>query len=207
MSGHNHEHGEEVSKRLLGQATLVNGIIGVAEIVAGTLSGSSVLQADAVHNAVDTSMYGLKWRLSGKENPEKVRRYRKWIMSAICLGSLAVGAKATYELATEQYDEPPAAAVGVAVAAGAANITVAKRLHATRHGAEGVHHDGLRHAASDAFSSIVTISSATLAYKGYEVADPLGALVTTGITVSMNFPTTNRLGSEANFDEPLCEDQ
>jgi Co/Zn/Cd efflux system component len=188
---HGHNHSD--SKKLLGIATIVNGCLGVGEVIAGVATGSNLLQADALHNAVDTSMYGMKWKLSGSENRERVNKYRKAIMGIICLGSLAIGIKSATEIINDEYDKTPPVVLGVAVVAGAANFTVAKKLHDSAQGADGVHHDGICHAASDAAGSLITLGCALMAYKGIEVADPAGAIATSSLTITLNYPTKSRI--------------
>jgi Co/Zn/Cd efflux system component len=192
MSHENHSH--EESKKLLGAATIVNGLLGVGEVIAGISTGSNLLQADALHNAVDTSMYGMKWKLAGNDSKERVNRYRKAIMGIVCLGSLAIGVKSGIEIINNDYNKTPPLVLGVAALAGTANFTIAKKLHDSAHNSAGVHQDGMRHAASDAVGSIITVSCAALAYRGIEVADPAGAITTSAVTIAMNFPTKKRIG-------------
>ncbi len=194
------QHSHEESKKLLGTATIVNGLLGVGEVIAGIATGSNLLQADALHNAVDTSMYGMKWKLASNESKERVNKYRKAIMGIVCLGSLAIGVKSGIEIINNDFDKTPPIVVGVAALAGAANFSIAKKLHDSAHDNEGVHKDGMRHAASDAVGSVITVGCAAMAYRGFEVSDPAGAITTSAVTIAMNFPTKKRLGTELVTD-------
>jgi Co/Zn/Cd efflux system component len=197
---HTHEELDDTprSRQLLKKATIINAAIGIAELAAGVMGGSHAVVADSVHNVGDAAAYGIKWKISSKQtSPEKVRNWRKKAANIVCLGSLVIGGKAVYEIANENYEKPSAATVGVAAVAGSLNVVVASRLHATKSGASAVHHDGLRHAASDVIGSFVTVGAATLAYKGLEIADPVGAVAASGITIYMNYPSASRLQENA----------
>lgn len=73
-AGHTHGHGNDVGTVRLVLAIVFNLLISVAEFVAGVVSGSLALLADAAHNLSDTASMGVSLiarRVAGREPDER----------------------------------------------------------------------------------------------------------------------------------------
>lgn len=59
---HGHDHGAaDVGSRVLLVAILLNGLLTIAQVVAGLIAGSVALLADALHNGSDAAALGIAW--------------------------------------------------------------------------------------------------------------------------------------------------
>ena len=140
MSAHCHDHANHGAfdgaspryRRILWIVIFLNAAMFVAEIVAGALSGSMALQADALDFAADAATYGLTLSMIG--------RPLAWRASAALFKGISLALMATYVLGATVYrvfvlETPEPLVMGtVGFVALAVNVTAALLLYRFRDG-------------------------------------------------------------------------
>ena len=180
--GHAHEYRETGRRRLLIALALITSYMAV-EVVAGILSGSLALLADAAHMLTDAGALGLAlfaiW-VGGR--PASIKRtfgyYRTEVLAAL-FNAVSLWALAGWIFmeAYHRFRDVPEVAGGVVLIAGgvglAVNLFAAWILH--RSAGHSLNVEGaFRHVMADLMGSIGVVASGalTLAF-GWWIADPI----------------------------------
>jgi cobalt-zinc-cadmium efflux system protein len=180
-----HAHARSGTRALGIALALVLGFAGV-ELVAGLLSGSLALLADAGHMVSDGLALGLAlfaaWLSKRPATPDRTFGWRRAeILAALANGVLLVvlGLWILVE-AFGRLDEPPTVEGGYVLAAGLAGLAVNLAAARVLHGAGG----GLNvraaflHVLADLVSSLgVVVAALLLLLAGWELADPIAGLL------------------------------
>ena len=192
--GSAHDHREAGRRRLLIALALISGFMGV-EIVAGILSGSLALLADAAHMLTDAAAIALAlFAMWISNRPASIERtfgyYRTEVLAALFnVVSLWVIAGWIFFEAYHRFREVPEVAAGIVLVAGGAGLVV--NLIAVwilrRSAGHSLNVEGaFRHVMADLMGSIGVVISGvlTLAF-GWWIADPIlgvliGALILAG---------------------------
>jgi cobalt-zinc-cadmium efflux system protein len=182
---HSHESNASASadRRALGGAlALVLGFL-VVEIVAGLLTGSLALLADAGHMLTDSFALALalfaSWIAARPSTPARSFGYRRAEILAALTNAILLVAIAVW-IFVEAYGrlrEPPEVLAGWVVAVGAVGLAVnvsAAGLLARGHGESLNRRAALRHVLADLLGSIGVVLAGTLVLtSGWREADPL----------------------------------
>ena len=192
--GSAHDHREAGRRRLLIALALISGFMGV-EIVAGILSGSLALLADAAHMLTDAAAIALAlFAMWISNRPAFIERtfgyYRTEVLAALFnVVSLWVIAGWIFFEAYHRFREVPEVAGGIVLVAGGVGLVV--NLIAVwilrRSAGHSLNVEGaFRHVMADLMGSIGVVISGvlTLAF-GWWIADPIlgvliGALILAG---------------------------
>lgn len=180
--GHAHDHGAGDERRLLGALVLTGGFM-AAEAVAGVLSGSLALLADAGHMLTDAAALGLSWwaaRVAKRPaTPERsFGHHRFQVLAALVNGSsLLVVALWIVVEALRRLAQPVEVLGGpmlaVAVLGLAVNAAAFGLLHGASHGNLNVR-GALLHVAGDMLGSVAAIVAAgVILWTGWTPIDPL----------------------------------
>jgi cobalt-zinc-cadmium efflux system protein len=185
---HAHEHERlRADRRALGAAlALVAGFM-VVELVAGVLSDSLAVLADAGHMLSDTASLALAlfaaWLAGRPPTPQRSFGYRRAeILAALANGvMLVVVAVWIFVEAARRLSDPPSVLGGWVLAVGAiglaVNLAAASVLH--RAGSRSLNIRGaLLHVLADLWGSVgVIVAGVVILATGWELADPLVALL------------------------------
>ena len=184
---HRHDHGRRArSQRALGLVLVLTAAYTVAEVVAGVLTGSLALLADAGHMLGDVAALGLAlgaaWLATRPATPERSFGYQRAEILAALVNGLALVAIAIWVFveALGRLDDPPeilggwmlaVALVGVLVNLAAAGILARAAEESLNVQA------ALRHVFADLISSIgVSVAAIVVILTGWRQADPIAGM-------------------------------
>jgi cobalt-zinc-cadmium efflux system protein len=184
---HGHHHVERArSRRALTVVLVLTAAYAVAEVVAGVLTGSLALLADAGHMLGDTAALGLAlgaaWLASRPATPERSFGFQRAEILAALLNGVALVAIAIWVFiaAIGRLDDPPeilsgwmlvAALVGLAVNLVAAGILARASEESLNVQA------ALRHVLADIASSVgVALAAVVILATGWRQADALAGM-------------------------------
>ena len=190
---HGHDHGVRGgNRRALAFALAITATFTVVEVVAGVLTGSLALLADAVHMLSDNVSIALAlvavWLAGKPSTPERTFGFKRAeVLAALANGVtlVALSIWIFYEAATRLRDPPEVlggwmlvvALIGLAVNVGAGAI-----LYRSRGSSLNVE-AAFRHVLADLLGSIaVVVAALTIVLTGWAEADPL-ASVAIGVLV------------------------
>lgn len=190
---HDHTHGHHhagVSERLLLRAFLLIASFMVVEVIAGVLTNSLVLIADAGHMFLDAAALGLAWyalRLARRDDDAQLSYgYHRYQVLAAFVNALTLVALVIWILieAVERLAEPqgmlPIPMLIVATLGFVVNLLAFYWLHDQDDNAAV--RSALLHVLGDLLGSVAAIASALIVYfSGWTYADPLLALVVAAI--------------------------
>ncbi len=177
-----HHHRETGRGRLLIALGLIASYM-VVEVVAGIISGSLALLADAAHMLTDAGAIGLAlFAIWVANRPASIKRtfgyYRTEVLAALCNAvSLWILAGWIFFEAYHRFREVPEVAGGVVLAAGGVglgvNLVAAWILH--RSAGHSLNVEGaFRHVVADLMGSVGVIVAGTLTLAfGWWIADPI----------------------------------
>lgn len=182
--GHSHNHVGVSEQLLLRAFVLIAGFMGV-EVVAGILTGSLVLIADAGHMFLDATALGFAWyslRLARRDEDAQLSYgYHRYQVLAAFVNGLTLVALVIWILieAIERLGTPqtilPIPMLIVAVLGFAVNLLAFYWLHDRNDNAAV--RSAMLHVLGDLLGSVAAIASALLVYfLGWMYADPLLAL-------------------------------
>ena len=184
---HGHQHVERArSRRALGLVLVLTAGYTIVEVVAGVLTGSLALLADAGHMLGDVAALGLAlgaaWLASRPATPERSFGFQRAEILAALVNGLALVAIAiwVYVEAIGRLDDPPEILGGwmlaVALLGLAVNLVAAGIL--ARAAAESLNvQAALRHVFADLASSIgVAVAAIVVIATGWRQADPLAGM-------------------------------
>jgi cobalt-zinc-cadmium efflux system protein len=184
---HGHEHGGRArSRRALGLVLVLTAGYTIVEVVAGVLTGSLALLADAGHMLGDVAALGLAlgaaWLASRPATPERSFGFQRAEILAALVNGLALIAIAIWVFveAIGRLDDPPEILGGwmlaVALLGLAVNLVAAGIL--ARAAAESLNvQAALRHVFADLASSIgVAVAAIVVIATGWRQADPLAGM-------------------------------
>jgi cobalt-zinc-cadmium efflux system protein len=182
-----HEHGGRArSRRALGLVLVLTAGYTIVEVVAGVLTGSLALLADAGHMLGDVAALGLAlgaaWLASRPATPERSFGFQRAEILAALVNGLALVAIAIWVFveAIGRLDDPPEILGGwmlaVALLGLAVNLVAAGIL--ARAAAESLNvQAALRHVFADLASSIgVAAAAIVVIATGWRQADPLAGM-------------------------------
>jgi cobalt-zinc-cadmium efflux system protein len=185
---HAHQHGRRArSRRALALVLLLTATYTVVELVAGLLTGSLALLADAGHMLGDVGALGLAlgaaWLASRPATPERSFGFqRAEILAALVNGLLLVAiAIWIFIEAIGRLDDPPEIPGGwmlaVALVGLAVNVVAASIL--ARAAGESLNvQAALRHVFADLASSAgVAVAAIVILATGWEQADPIAGMM------------------------------
>lgn len=188
--GHHHHHVQSSESVLLRAFVLIASFMGV-EIVAGILTNSLVLIADAGHMFLDAAALGFAWfslRLSRRAEDAKLSYgYHRYQVLAAFVNALTLLALVGWILfeAIERLRNPPGLLplpmLIVAVLGLIVNLIAFYWLHGREDDNAAVR-SALLHVLGDLLGSVAAIASAAIVFwTGWSYADPLLALIVAAI--------------------------
>lgn len=177
---------EAISKTLI-VVLVMTALFMVVEAVAGYVSGSLALLADAGHMLIDVGALALTaftaWLARKPASPTKTYGYlRMEIFAAVVNGAALIGiAVAVVREAIERLNAPPAIRVDIFLIAAIAglliNMVSLKMLHGHRHGGLNVRGAYL-HVLGDLLGSVGALIAALIVmYTGWNLADPIMSIL------------------------------
>jgi cobalt-zinc-cadmium efflux system protein len=183
---HAHQHSRARSRRALGLVLLLTATYMVVELVAGLLTGSLALLADAGHMLGDVGALGLAlgaaWLASRPATPDRSFGFQRAEILAALVNGLVLVAIAIWVFveAIARLDDPPEILGGwmllVALVGLAVNVVAASIL--MRAAGESLNAQAaLRHVFADLASSVgVAIAAIVILATGWEQADPIAGM-------------------------------
>ena len=183
---HAHQHSRARSRRALGLVLVLTAVYTVVEFVAGLLTGSLALLADAGHMLGDVGALGLAlgaaWLASRPATPDRSFGLQRAEILAALVNGLVLVAIAIWIFieAIGRLDDPPEILGGwmllVALVGLAVNVVAASIL--TRAAGESLNvQAALRHVFADLASSVgVAIAAIVILLSGWEQADPIAGM-------------------------------
>ena len=183
---HAHQHSRARSRRALGLVLVLTAVYTVVEFVAGLLTGSLALLADAGHMLGDVGALGLAlgaaWLASRPATPDRSFGLQRAEILAALVNGLVLVAIAIWIFieAIGRLDDPPEILGGwmllVALVGLAVNVVAASIL--TRAAGESLNvQAALRHVFADLASSVgVAIAAIVILLTGWEQADPIAGM-------------------------------
>jgi cobalt-zinc-cadmium efflux system protein len=183
---HAHQHSRARSRRALGLVLLLTATYMVVELVAGLLTGSLALLADAGHMLGDVGALGLAlgaaWIASRPATPDRSFGFQRAEILAALVNGLVLVAIAIWIFveAIARLDDPPEILGGwmllVALVGLAVNVVAASIL--MRAAGESLNvQAALRHVFADLASSVgVAIAAIVILVTGWEQADPIAGM-------------------------------
>lgn len=184
---HGHHHVERArSRRALTVVLVLTAAYAVAEVVAGFLTGSLALLADAGHMLGDTAALGLAlgaaWLASRPATPERSFGFQRAEILAALLNGVALVAIAiwVFVAAIARLDDPPEILSGWMLAAAllglAVNLVAAGILARASEESLNVQ-AALRHVLADIASSVgVALAAVVILATGWRQADALAGM-------------------------------
>jgi len=183
---HAHQHSRARSRRALGLVLVLTAVYTVVEFVAGLLTGSLALLADAGHMLGDAGALGLAlgaaWLASRPATPDRSFGLQRAEILAALVNGLVLVAIAIWIFieAIGRLDDPPEILGGwmllVALVGLAVNVVAASIL--MRAAGESLNvQAALRHVFADLASSVgVAIAAIVILLTGWEQADPIAGM-------------------------------
>ena len=180
--GHEHDLRGSSRRRLAAALALITGYMGV-EIVAGIVSGSLALLADAAHMLTDAGAIGLAlfamWVANRPASIERTFGYHRTEVLAAMFNAFSLWVIAAWIFfeAYHRFREVPEVQGGIVLAAGAVglvvNLVAAWTLH--RSAGQSLNVEGaFRHVVADLLGSVgVVISGILTLVFGWWLADPI----------------------------------
>lgn len=193
MSDHHHHYTEDQTDRRLSFSIVLNGVIVVAEIIGGLLSGSIALLSDALHNLTDVAalVLGLVARKLGRRPPSLRHTYgmgRVEALSALANAAaiLVVGTLVCREAVIRLLHPEPVGSVLMLVVASiglAANLASVFLLKG--HGHADLNMRGaFLHLVQDTLSSVLVVLAALFSKWRFGIyLDPIASLVVIAMVV------------------------
>jgi len=193
-----HSHGtEEVSDGVLLWSVIINFGLSIFEFVAGAISGSVALMADALHNTNDAAALLIAYvarKISRKGADEQYTfgyRRAELIGAMIQLTALIlVGMYLVYEAVSRFVSPEPLQGGWIMVAAGIAllvDVVTAGLLWAMSKGSLNVKAAFLHNLTDAAASLAVLMGGATIYWLGWTWVDPTLTLIIAGYILYMSF--------------------
>ena len=184
---HRHDHGGRArSQRALGLVLVLTAAYTVAEVVAGVLTGSLALLADAGHMLGDVAALGLAlgaaWLATRPATPERSFGFQRAEILAALVNGLALVAIAiwVFVAAIGRLDDPPEILGGwmLAVALVGVLVNVAAAGILARAAEESLNvQAALRHVFADLISSVgVSVAAIVVILTGWRQADPIAGM-------------------------------
>jgi cobalt-zinc-cadmium efflux system protein len=184
--GHTHTVNSRRNRRALGTALLLIAGFMVVEVVAGLLSGSLALLADAAHMLSDAGglalAYFAAWLASRPATPQRsFGSGRAEILAALANGVALVALSIwIFVAAVARLGDPPEVPGGWILAVGVAGLAVnaLAALVLARAGTDSLNvRAALRHVLADLLGSVGVIAAGVVVLAtGWEYADPIAAL-------------------------------
>ncbi len=175
-----------------------NGFIGAAEVTAGIFTNSSTLTIAGVHDASDSVLYKLKHKAACEQNPERKQRLRKYGAMSLIGAAVVIGGYEITQDLTDPHHQPEMAAIGIAIAAAAANITAAGIMHSKRHDHDA--QDSWKHVAGvDLPGAFITLAVTPLSVK-YPELDIVGTAAHMGLAIAVGSNTLRGINGELATD-------
>ena len=183
---HAHQHSRARSRRALGLVLVLTAVYTVVEFIAGLLTGSLALLADAGHMLGDVGALGLAlgaaWLASRPATPDRSFGLQRAEILAALVNGLVLVAIAIWIFieAIGRLDDPPEILGGwmllVALVGLAVNVVAASIL--MRAAGESLNvQAALRHVFADLASSVgVAIAAIVILLTGWEQADPIAGM-------------------------------
>ncbi|MDZ7802293.1 MAG: cation diffusion facilitator family transporter [Trueperaceae bacterium] len=206
-----HDHGVEQTsdRRILGTVAL-NGLLTVAQVIGGLVSGSVSLLADALHNLNDAMALVIVWiaRRIGRRRADETRTFgydrARTVGALINLVALAVVALfLAYESILRLLEPREVGGWTMIIVAGVAllvDVATVALLYGMRRGGTDVR-AAFVHNVSDALASVaVMVGGAAILLSGWYWVDPLLSLAIVGYVawqVSAMLPETVRVLMES----------
>lgn len=195
---HNHSHGtEDVSDGVLLWSVIINCGLSVFEFIAGAISGSVALMADALHNTNDAAALLIAYiarKISRKGADAKYTfgyRRAELIGAMIQLTALIlVGLYLVYEAVRRFFAPEPMAGGWITAAAGVAlvvDVVTAWLLWAMSKGSVNVKAAFLHNLTDAGASLAVLIGGATILWLDWTWVDPVLTLIIAGYILRMSF--------------------
>ena len=190
---HAHAHEGDASVRSLTVALAITGLVFIAELVGGWLSGSMALLADAMHMLSDATgmIIALVAVLIGKREVSRYATfgYRRAEVLAAAINAVTVGLISiwiVYAAISRLANETEIASgtmMGVAFIGLVANVASALVLHRQR--GESINVEGAYlHVLVDLAGSVaVIVAGAVIALTGFQAADVIASLVIAGMVL------------------------
>lgn len=180
---HTHDHARDASSRALALTLALTATFTVAEVIAGILTDSLALVADAAHMLSDDLSLGVAlfaiWLARRPSSPKRTFGFqRAEILAALFNGvTLVLIAAWIFWEAAQRFGDPPEVTAGpmlvVAIAGLAINVAAAAILHGKGEGSLNVS-AAYRHVLADLAGSVgVIVAAAIILTTGWEYADPL----------------------------------
>jgi cobalt-zinc-cadmium efflux system protein len=185
--GHGHDHARSERRRALALALALTASYTGVEVVAGLLTGSLALLADAVHMLSDNVSLALAlvavWLAGRPETPARTYGFKRAEVLAALANGVTLVALAIWIFveAARRLGDPPEVLGGwmlvVALAGVAVNVAAGAVLVRARAGSLNVE-AALRHVAADLAGSLGVVAAAVLVLAaGWLVADPLVSIL------------------------------
>ncbi len=183
---HAHDHHDDESShadnhhllRRIRGISVINGVVGATELVAGYMTNSSTLTMAGVHDLSDAPLYNMKHQAIREKDHARRQSLRK--RGAIALMGVAFtigGIEIARDIIEEDHQPEMSALMFVGLGAAAINAAAALTLH-SHHDNEDAH-DARGHVMYDLRSSGVTVLC-TLASIKFPEADIAGTLAHMG---------------------------
>ena len=189
-NGHNHSH-ENESVRKLGVVSAINVVGFLIEVVGGLLFGSIALLSDAFHMLFDGTAYMIAFGSAFMAEKREVSRFwsfgyhRMETMAAFINGALLIP-MAGYILweSYQRFLNPVDIGIGPTIAIGFGGLIVnIASVYYLQGGEMSLNERGaFYHLLGDTGGSVAVIASAAITYyTGFRAADPIAALLISGL--------------------------
>lgn len=200
---HDHSHGtEEVSDKVLLWAVIINVGLSIFEFLAGAISGSVSLMADALHNTNDAAALLVAWIARKISKRGADRKFTFGYQRAELIGAMIqltalilVGLFLVYESIKRFVDPQPLLGGWIMAAAGVAlvvDVATTWLLWAMSKGSLNVKAAFL-HNITDAFASLAVLAGgAAIFFLGWYWVDPALSLLIAGYILFMSFGLLKR---------------
>lgn len=200
---HDHSHGtEQVSDTVLLWAVIINIGLSVFEFIAGAISGSVALMADALHNTNDAAALLVAWIARKISKRGADRKFTFGYQRAELIGAMIqltalilVGLYLVYESIKRFVDPQPLLGGWIMAAAGVAlvvDFATAWLLWAMSKGSLNVKAAFLHNLTDAAASVAVLAGGAAVFFLGWRWVDPALSLLIAGYILYMSFGLLKR---------------
>jgi len=198
MSHHHHDHGtEHVSDRVLLWSVIINAALSLFEFIAGAISGSVALMADALHNTNDAAALLIAYiaRKIGRKGADK--KYTFGYRRAELIGAMiqltaliVVGLYLVYEAVRRFFAPDPLLGGWIMAAAAIAllvDVVTAWLLWAMSKGSLNVKAAFLHNLTDAGASLAVLLGGAMIFWLNWTWVDPVLTLIIAGYILFMSF--------------------